>query len=340
MLLDAETLDLLPAPPRCSSAAAGPALQARAGRDPAGDRAAAVAHGRRERGGAGRRPPRPRRGRARHRRPRGDGRAPVRRSAGQITAPSAIGRSHASTGRWPRRSRSVPCRSMSRFPATSGRSASTTRCAPTCRAGRTGGQRAVLRRARQRARLRPPEGGGPAAAPRRAAGDRELGGVRRRPALGRDGQRAPGHRPLVVGAAPAPRPRHAGAARARRTGHGEGRRRCGRVRTVARPLARDRPRRRRAAAPGPHVADRGEPLAGVPPRARRKDVAPARRLGHARARAAARARRDAAPSAASSAARPSSSTSPGCSRPTAPSASAPRAAPSARRDARPGLRPG
>ena len=89
------------------------------------------------------------------------------------------------------------------------------------------GQRAVPRGPRQRAGLGAPDDRGDAAAPGRAAGAGQLGGLRARPELGRGRRRAAGEAALVVGAAAASDVRHDRGPRRR---HADDRRRDRRLR--------------------------------------------------------------------------------------------------------------
>ena len=107
--------------------------------------------------------------------------------------------------------------------------------APAARRARR--QRALPRRARHRHGLRAAEDRRAAAAPGHPARDRVVGRARRGAALGRRVGRGARAAALVVGAAPAPRLRDARGARARRAGHGRGRGRGRRGGPRARRLA-------------------------------------------------------------------------------------------------------
>ena len=148
-------------------------------------------------------------------------------------------------------------------------------------------QRAVPRRPRHRARVDPPEDRRAAAAPGDAAGDRVVGGVRRRARLGRRVRRRARAAALVVGAAAASGVRDARGARAGRAGDRRGRRRGDGAGPRARRLARRSPRRGRAARDRRHLAARGEPLVGGALRAWMPSWPTSRtRRARARARAA------------------------------------------------------
>ena len=131
---------------------------------------------------------------------------------------------------------------------------------------RPGRQRAVLRGERQRPGLGPPAHLGPAPPPGRAARPRQLRGLRGGAALGGLRRSAP----VVVGAAPAPAAGDRRGPRAGHAAHRGGDRGDRRGRARARDPPRRPPRRRRGAPGGRVVADRPEPLVGLPARPRRR----------------------------------------------------------------------
>ena len=268
MLLDAETLDLAPArAPRSIEALGGdprfklemPAAQLEIVTAPHADR-------RRRRGRARAGPRRARARRARRFRVAGAGAHPFASGLGPLNPGRALrGDRRRVRERRPPPARLRPARAR-RDPRRRPRARRLQRAplAP-ARARRAGRQRAVLRGPRQRAGVGPLADQRAAPAPGRPARARELRGVRRGAALVRLRRPAP----VVVGAAPAPAVRHGRGPRAGHAGDGRRHRRGRRGRARARHAPRRRATTPASAAGRRVVADRPEPLGGVPPRARR-----------------------------------------------------------------------